>query len=160
MGGFNWLHFSDLHLAIDPTFVSECNRDYLLEFLKNETSSGRTKCDYVFLTGDIANRGKFKGVADFITRLLNAIDMNDALDRVFWAVGNHDIHRSSKVREAIIHNIRKDCDSASKFEQTMSYEETREILLNRGTSYFRKAHYFVCIKRESRVNRCTFSYRR
>ena len=96
---FHWLHFSDLHLTSNEYFDTRAAKKRLLEFLETEITAERIKCDYLFLTGDIANAYNYDGVEVFITRLLKVLKLdNDDYKKAFWAVGNHEIDRENKVR--------------------------------------------------------------
>ena len=66
LGDFHWLHFSDLHLTPEEKFDTIMARDELKKFLRDETTAGRLTCDYIFFTGDIANKGNYDGVSGFI----------------------------------------------------------------------------------------------
>ena len=93
-----------------------------------------------FITGDIANRCDYTGVGDYFDRLLSAIEKFESRENVFWAVGNHDIKRKGKIRESVIHNIRKSTDSAYEFEQAMLDGETRGVITQLGMSEYIDRH--------------------
>ena len=128
MDCFNWLHFSDLHLTPKQSFDSQYARKRLLQFLHDEASNGRLPCDYVFFTGDIADKGNYDGVQDFIPDLFGALNWksNASINRAFWAVGNHDIPRKSLLRSWVIDKIR--AEGADCFEECMNDTEIRKLL--------------------------------
>ena len=53
-GGFSFLQFSDLHNHRDKGFDLTLALSRLLDFL--EDNKEELPCDYVFITGDIANK--------------------------------------------------------------------------------------------------------
>jgi predicted MPP superfamily phosphohydrolase len=55
---FNWLHFSDLHIA-QPGFDSGYARKQLLSFLSQEIENDNFNPDYIFITGDVAHKGNY-----------------------------------------------------------------------------------------------------
>jgi len=126
MGGFKWLHFLDLHFSMQDSFDTGLARQSLLECLARE----KLACDYVFITGDIANQNDYSAAKEFVTELLSRVKVD--AQNVFWAVGNHDIKRGSKLRDSIIGNIRKAKDPAHEFEAAMADEEMRTILTYSG----------------------------
>lgn len=56
MGNFRWLHLSDFHIGKD-NYGQIKLFSYLLEHIKERKNSGWIP-DAVFITGDIANKGK------------------------------------------------------------------------------------------------------
>ena len=141
---FHWLHFSDLHLAPGAKFANRTARKELLKFLRNEIAHGRLPCDYVFITGDIAQRGNYDNAKEFITELLKTLNCSmDKKNRVFWAVGNHDISRDNELRKLIItevlrsdknHDFRERVSLSSEelFEEWMEDPIFTELLLSKG----------------------------
>ena len=150
MGGFRWLHFSDLHLTPEADFDTHFARNQLIKFLSAGTVSGHLQWDYIFFTGDIANKGKYDGVKDFINKLFCSLNLRDTR-RVFWSVGNHDISRESKLRSLIIENIRDVEKRSVQFESCMDDPEIREFLLDRGMNDYYERHKEI-LNKEAFIN--------
>ncbi len=107
MGDFRWLHFSDLHLNPENTSFDTLQAwDELLKCVQEQDFGERSDL-YVFITGDIFNKGKFEEEEDKkierIRKLLEILDVQK--ERVFWAAGNHDMKRTTGGE--LIHNLRK-----------------------------------------------------
>ena len=148
MSGFNWLHFSDLHLAPGGKFNTLYARTQLFNFLRKETSANRLPCDYIFITGDIAHKGNYDGVLSNIQQLFVSLNWND-YSRVFWAVGNHDISRDNKIRRLLIEDIRsKDEFNNMCFEDHMSDPEIRDYLVKKASNDYHHIHR-IMLNREA-----------
>ena len=139
MGSFHWLHFSDLHLTPKISFKPYYARSQLLKFLDRETTAGRLPCDYIFITGDIANQGNYDGVPRFIEQLFKSLEWSD-YKRVFWAVGNHDISRTSLLRKLVIKRIREGEYDSELFENLMFDPEIREVLIQKVMKEYHRWH--------------------
>jgi len=92
-----WLHVSDFHVGKNPDFEGK----FLGETLKNiqENINNGIIPDFVFITGDVANKGKQVEYQKFFSVFFNPlIDMlyqvagTDILERVFIIPGNHDVN--------------------------------------------------------------------
>lgn len=136
-GDFSWLHFSDLHLKPenDEVFDIDHARRELLNFLESEGKSIR----YVFITGDIAHKGSYDGTKGFLSVLIDTLESVN-INKVFWAVGNHDIQsRPLKWRAKIINEIR--CDkNIDRFRQALHNEEESALLLDIGMKAYFENH--------------------
>ena len=134
MRDFHWLHFSDLHLDPDANFNNAHARQQLLDFLEEEVSCGRLHCDYIFLTGDIAHKNNYDGVQEYIGKLFEKLNWSlDRYNNFFWASGNHDISRKSKLRKLVITKGLRESDNQSQtFEDWMRDPEFRELLVSKG----------------------------
>ena len=152
MNDFEWLHFSDLHLnSDDPN--SKRARDKLIKFIKNERAAGRLSFKYVFITGDIANKGKYDKVCDYLKSLFEALGLQcneEGLRNVFWAVGNHDILRDeTSERYKLIQQIRENPQSISLNDCLKG--EKKHILVGSGMSLY-KDFYKEILRRELEAN--------
>ncbi|WP_346065733.1 metallophosphoesterase family protein, partial [Lacrimispora amygdalina] len=136
MEKFDWLHFSDLHFSIKDNFDTHFAKKKLIEFIKEND----IRCKYLFITGDIANRGKYDGCVDYLNLLIEALNMNSNKHNIFWAVGNHDISRENAIRNKIIDEIRTSKNCCNKFEETISTREKQQILVSIGMEDYLK-HY-------------------
>ena len=80
---FSWIHLSDMHFkgdANDSTVWTElCNT------IKNSELS---ECGYIFISGDIANKGDFDHADAYIKQLFDSFDSKPT---VFFTPGNHDV---------------------------------------------------------------------
>ena len=141
---FSFLLFSDLHNHKYMNFDLTQARSRLIDFLGKKDFP----CDYIFIAGDIANQCDYTGARDYIARLHGAVGKlpEDGKQRVFWAVGNHDIKRGRKLRERIIHGIRNSTslNPHEDFEQAMNDDDTREIITQKGMSEYLEAYRDVC----------------
>ncbi|MCL1913178.1 MAG: tetratricopeptide repeat protein [Eubacteriaceae bacterium] len=139
MGNFKWLHFSDLHFSPNESFDTIQARRAFLSCLEEENFS----CDYVFITGDIANKGNYDNVEKQMAELVGKLNVDKS--NIFWAVGNHDIKRGYRMRETVIHDIRSKQDNLDlrPFEDALNDGETRELLTNKGMSDYLETHQAV-----------------
>lgn len=105
MEDFRWLHFSDLHLEPEKgSFDSGRARQELIRTLEEEDFGPRENL-YVFITGDIANKGKYaKEQIEWLGKFKTALGVPE--ERIFWAAGNHDLKRV-KQYERIIRELRE-----------------------------------------------------
>ena len=126
MKSFKWLQFTDLHLNPQESFDKSIAKMEMLNYLNEK----KFKCDYVFFTGDIANRGNYGATKEFVEQILKTVDVS--YENVFWSAGNHDIRRGLKEREAIINEIRNAKDPSQAFGKAMSDGAKREILTRSG----------------------------
>ena len=130
MSDFSWLHFSDLHFSPREGFNTKRARDALLRCIK----VNKLFPTYIFITGDIANKANYIGASEYLNDLFTETKV--VRERVFWAVGNHDISREGKVRASIIKGIRNATDSSAEFESSMADDETRNLLTVSGMSAY------------------------
>lgn len=89
-----WLHISDFHTGKDP-FGQQQLFKYLLKEIQTRVTQ-QLRPDFIFITGDIANKGKVREYETFLEQfLLPLLDLlgNDYLSRVFIIPGNHDVDR-------------------------------------------------------------------
>ena len=143
MESFKWLQFSDLHLSSSDPFNMLFARDQLLDCLKRE----QFVCDYVFITGDVADRGKYPSEKD-IEKVLTEVNASSdnvfwiekilaevsvPRDNVFWSVGNHDVRRGLVVRKRLKNKTRNAKKPSSKIALwSMSKHEVRRGLAVRN----------------------------
>ena len=128
MRDFKWLQFSDLHFSSYESFNIQLARKALLECLERE----KFECDYVFITGDIANKNIYENVDKHMAEIITRTAVEP--DNVFWAVGNHDIKRDSRLRKSEILRIRTADNPSLEFEIAMADEEARTLLTHSGMS--------------------------
>lgn len=94
-----WLHISDFHMGKDEAGQREMCWD-LLEEIEAKVDEGSCP-DLVFITGDIANRGKASEYETFYTTFFQKlVDIlkkglgDEAEERIFLIPGNHDVDRT------------------------------------------------------------------
>nr|WP_265594157.1 metallophosphoesterase [Haloferula sp. BvORR071] len=125
-----WLHLSDFHVGKDSYAQISLFRKILREVGDNER-----KPDFVFITGDIANKGRsdeFKLFdAEFIVPLQEMLG-DDYFKRVFIIPGNHDVDRS-KARAIKRSGILSDVPNF--LDPTAEGREEREPLLARFAAF-------------------------
>src|SRR5260221_9836732 len=86
-----WLHVSDFHVGKDPYAQRRLFHkilDHVSEQKKNEFIP-----DFVFITGDIANKGRKKEYAEFRSSFYSPLQQLLPEAKVFAVPGNHDIVR-------------------------------------------------------------------
>lgn len=91
---FNWLHLSDFHVGKDVYKQQKVFERILGEISKRIEQVERL--DFVFITGDIANKGKLDEYQEFDDKfIIPLIDIlgDSHLSRVFIIPGNHDVQR-------------------------------------------------------------------
>lgn len=83
-----WAHLSDIH-HIYKNYKTTLLRDKLIEYL----TSIKDDVDYIFITGDIADKGcgYDKEVITFLDNVLKALEIGK--NEMFMVPGNHDIKR-------------------------------------------------------------------
>jgi predicted phosphodiesterase len=94
MQTLRWLHLSDFHTGKDGYGENHLFQ-YILNHIRDRASAGMTP-DVIFITGDIANKGKQDQYERFyekfflpLIELLPSISVN----RIFIIPGNHDVDR-------------------------------------------------------------------
>jgi len=154
MKDFKWLHFSDLHLSCD-TMDADTAKNKMIEFIKKKRELNDLEYNYIFISGDIANKAIYKGTKEFLEKLFFALGLKNNkkdLRKVFWAVGNHDILKEDGgARYEYIKKIR-DPDDAMTFENCMNENlegnmSKRTELVDTGMRLF-KNNYSSILKRE------------
>ncbi len=91
---FSWLHLSDFHIGKDD-YAQRQILGYILEEIDRAIKAGR-KPDFVFITGDLADKGKSEEFAKFdelfLIPLLERLG-DSSFDKVYIIPGNHDVDR-------------------------------------------------------------------
>lgn len=92
METLRWLHLSDFHIGKDNYAQIKLFKS-IHNHMKEQKEKGILP-DMIFITGDIANKGKKEEYNTFISEfLLPIVDIYDVLPKVFIIPGNHDIDR-------------------------------------------------------------------
>lgn len=134
MSKFTWLHFSDLHFCKDGDTRHHTTRDRLCAFLK----SSRLSADFLFITGDIAEKANFIGAKEYIDKLIEASDITrndpDISRRVFYVAGNHDVHHNLKSRTEVIERLRNNIPNLGRkaFTNEWGIDDSRLSLCHIG----------------------------
>jgi hypothetical protein len=93
-GDLTWLHLSDFHVGKDDYAQRQAFRHIIDEVISVSTSR---KPDLVFITGDLANRGREEEFAtfdsDFLIPLVTELG-DEYFQRTFIIPGNHDVDRN------------------------------------------------------------------
>lgn len=124
MGSFNWVHLSDLHLKQFENFDISNMREKLLEKLEKLKD-----VQYVFITGDIANKFEYGNAEEVVAEIKSATKVKD--ENVFWSVGNHDITRDYENRNRIIESMRyngRRRKAKKSFESIIANSENKHLL--------------------------------
>lgn len=128
-----WLHMSDFHVGKDD-YASEKMFQYILEHVKRQKAAGIVP-DFIFLTGDIANRAKVSEYEafwlNFLVPLQESIGGNIA-QRTFIVPGNHDVERD--VHTAFSREEMTKVDS-QYFDPTEAGKKNRNMILPRFKNY-------------------------
>lgn len=156
MRDFKWLHFSDLHLRSDDPDARDA-RKRLIQFIKDERNAGRLKFDYVFITGDVADRSNYEKSEEYLKQLFTALGLTNkknaltkqSLSKVFWAVGNHDIKRDNTSRRTEIIKKIRNMDDAYSLSDGLDERNPEDsvLLLDTGMRPF-KDEYKKILKRD------------
>lgn len=92
MENLKWLHLSDFHTGKDNYAQIK-----LFKSIHNHMKEQKEKDfipDMIFITGDIANRGKKEEYSLFVNEfLLPIVDIYDTFPKVYIVPGNHDVDR-------------------------------------------------------------------
>jgi predicted phosphodiesterase len=94
MAVFTWLHLSDLHFDSRTSFDGQIIQDAMCEDLTSLIEKKKISIDFVFVTGDIANKGAeddYKIALSFFGRIHEITGVNR--DAMFFVPGNHDVNR-------------------------------------------------------------------
>ena len=160
-----WLHISDFH--VDSSYIAKRNTDFFSSFFNGLRSQVEKKSvDFIVFTGDLFNQGKWnKGQKDAALLFLNDVyricsdvcswnwNTGDALDRLFYCPGNHDVFRDAYhieddsfviTRSNILESIRNANNPLSPKDGcfcSMSTEQKieRQVLTEHTFSLFDKA---------------------
>lgn len=92
MGELKWLHLSDFHTGKDGYAQNKLFKS-IHRHMREQKEKGFLP-DMIFITGDIADKGKKEEYTIFVNEfLLPVIDIYDTLPKVYIVPGNHDIDR-------------------------------------------------------------------
>lgn len=133
MSDFRWLHFSDLH------FKQTKNRSDIKELREKLISSLKklhgqfSDLRYVFITGDIADKGEYDSDTDkWLNLLLDEFEeLGVSKENVFWCCGNHDILRKDlkypQIIRMFVNCVREENPS---YEEVMNNPDDRKLILD------------------------------
>jgi hypothetical protein len=97
-----WLHLSDFHNGKD-SFAQKQIFKYILKEVKAKLDAG-VQPNFVFITGDIANKGineEYKTFNESFLSPMQELLGSESLDKIFLIPGNHDVDRN---KARIVHN--------------------------------------------------------
>lgn len=123
-----WAHLSDIHHMYE-TYKTTLLRDKLIDYL----SDNKSNIDYLFITGDIADKGGQYGaeVISFLDDVMNAVEIGKS--ELFMIPGNHDITRDPMV-ERLANQI---IDSKDAMQEINNVDEgTYNALISGQKSFF------------------------
>ncbi len=105
MEGIKWLHLSDFHTGKDHYGQIKLFKNIHVH-MKEQKEKGVVP-DLIFITGDIANKGKKEEYETFVNEfLLPIIDIYDVLPKIYIVPGNHDVNREKcEVIELSLYDI-------------------------------------------------------
>lgn len=128
-----WLHLSDFHVGKDDYAVPNMFT-HIIEHVGKMVSAG-SKPDFIFITGDVADKGKLKEYESFNLEFLLALQESTGIDfekSVFIVPGNHDADRTKNkafTREEMLD------PKEHYFDPTAEGLVLREIILPRFKIY-------------------------
>ena len=129
-----WLHLSDFHVGMDG-YGQRKLFDQICRHVKDTVQDGAIP-DFVFLTGDLANKGVVLEYTEFFDSMLDplraALGGDSWAGRILAVPGNHDVQRSRMAflnREAIMES------RGQVFEPTARGNSAREQFLPRFEDY-------------------------
>src|SRR6478609_3996761 len=89
-----WLHLSDFHVGKDE-YAQRSIFDKIIDHVKSKLADGFVP-DFLFLVGDLANRGKTEEYEEFFYKFLLPLQQvigNGIETRTYAVPGNHDVNR-------------------------------------------------------------------
>jgi tetratricopeptide (TPR) repeat protein/predicted MPP superfamily phosphohydrolase len=129
-----WLHLSDFHVGMDE-YGQRKLFDQICSHVKDRVRDGSIP-DFVFLTGDLANKGVEHEYSEFFYSMLDplqaALGGESWAGRILAVPGNHDVQRSRMsflARDAILES------HGRVFEPTETGNSAREQFLPRFEDY-------------------------
>jgi 3',5'-cyclic AMP phosphodiesterase CpdA len=129
-----WLHLSDLHIGKDISAQKKfC--DSIVQHVAAKGEEGYSP-DFIFITGDIANKGQKTEYDiffnDFLMELISAASIED-FNRIIIVPGNHDvdIEEAKSVRRYGVYN-----DIDTFFDADENGLKERKYLLDRFKEFF------------------------
>jgi len=132
-----WLHISDFHVGKD-NYEEEKIFKYILEHIEEKLTEDFI-LDFIFITGDIANRGLEQEYnqffEDFLFPLIEILKFKTWEDKIFIVPGNHDLQRKYVI--SINRESRFD-DKSVFFKNSKQGQEVREINEARAFEEFSK----------------------
>jgi len=92
INSLHWLHLSDFHTGKDQYGQIQLF-DSLVEYIESKIRSGE-RPDLIFITGDIANKGKKDEYELFCNNFIFPLcDLLGDTTKIFVVPGNHDVDR-------------------------------------------------------------------
>lgn len=129
-----WIHLSDFHVGKD-NYASRKMFEYIIRHVEDQKSHGIIP-DFIFLTGDLANRALPEEYETFWLEFLLPLQIiigGDIQDRTFVVPGNHDVSRSKNPAFS-----RDEISSATShyFDPNNEGLALREMLIPRFKNFF------------------------
>jgi len=101
----------------------------------------------------MAHQNNYGGVQVFMLDLIRSLNWTpEKSNRIFWAVGNHDISRESKLRKMVIHSIRNAENKEKRFEEYIYDPEICKVLHTNGMSRYLSWHKEILCQDAYSVN--------
>ncbi len=129
-----WLHLSDFHVGKDEAGQRQMFKD-LLKHIEDTIQEERARPDMIFITGDIADRGKASQYQMFFDEFLFELVVllgGELTANIFLIPGNHDVDREIEVtswRRGFIKDLPRALDP------TEEGKSLREHLIERFQAY-------------------------
>jgi hypothetical protein len=132
-GKIRWLHVSDFHVGKDD-YATRAMFASIVEHAEAQVATGAAP-DFIFITGDLANRGTANEYARFNQDFLAPLQavFGDAIkSRTFSVPGNHDVDRTKHQAFDRQEILRPD---SRYFDPTVEGQSLREFLFPRFKAY-------------------------
>ncbi|CAM2009626.1 SUMF1/EgtB/PvdO family nonheme iron enzyme [Acanthopleuribacter pedis] len=137
----SWLHLSDFHFGKGAAWQQQAVWDHLVRDVVKDRSKGDPPIDWVFLSGNIANRGipeEYTAAKERFKELAQALN-HDPKKHWFIAPGNHDVNRGSV--DQFHKEVRNDL-KVSVVNTILKSETHRASHANRQDAFFKFAADF------------------
>ncbi|MCX4240321.1 metallophosphoesterase family protein [Paraliomyxa miuraensis] len=150
MGELRWLHVSDLHLRGGDRYDANRVLDALLSAVQREAEAG-WRPELVFVTGDIANRGKTEEYAwatELFDGLLAAAGLSGQRERLWVVPGNHDVDRDKG--EYLLRSLASNAQADQYFAPDRTHDHAGKLHAYRAWY----DDYFAGIRRLEATSTC------
>lgn len=129
-----WIHLSDLHFEGDQKWQRRASMKALIRHAVEEKEDGRAP-DFLFCTGDVANRGRpeeFDQARRFFDELVAKLEI-DAAEQLFIVPGNHDVDRGAIGPSAILADH---LQSVEQVDQVLRHAPSMDLLGERLQAFY------------------------
>jgi len=131
----NWLHLSDFHIGKER-FVQQNICDEIINHVKERVNQEELPLDFIFITGDLANKGRADEFNTFYSEFFNNLVEIANLDfeRIIIIPGNHDVNINA-VKAVMRYGVFNQIEHF--FDPTEEGLSDRKYLLERFAEYIK-----------------------